>query len=181
MIYNDIQYTKTRSFAKFNIMISKNLAKAINEQINAEMWSAYLYLSMSQDAHSKGFLGASHWFKLQFAEEQEHAEKFIEYLHSQCERVILTPIAAVETKWDSVLDAFKDTLEHEKKVTAMINNLCKIADEDNDVAAQNMLAWFIDEQIEEEANARAIIHKLNFMEGDKVGLYTIDKELGSRE
>ncbi len=161
-------------------MISKKLAKAINDQINAEMWSAYLYLSMSQDAFNKGYMGASHWFKHQFAEEQEHAEKFIDYLHSQDAKVVLAPIAKVQTEWKSILDIFTETLEHEQKVTAMINNLCEIAEADNDRAAQNMLAWFIDEQIEEEGNVRTIIAKLKFMEGDKNGLYNIDKELAGR-
>ena len=161
-------------------MISKNLSEAINAQINAEMWSAYLYLSMAQYAFSQGSMGASKWFTKQFAEEQEHAAKFISYLHSQGENVILKPIAAVPTEWKSILDAFESTLKHEKAVTAMINNLMDMAAKDNDYAAQNMLAWFIDEQIEEENNAQAIICKLKFMENDKVGLYTIDKELGSR-
>lgn len=161
-------------------MISTRLAKALNEQINAEMWSAYLYLSMSQDAFSKGFIGASSWFRHQFAEEQGHAAKIIDYLHSQGEKVVLKPIAAVETEWPSVLDAFKDTLKHEQEVTSMINKLCDIAGEDNDYASQNFLAWFVDEQVEEEESARTIIAKLSFMDGDKLGLYNIDAELGRR-
>ncbi|MCE2615510.1 MAG: ferritin [Phocaeicola sp.] len=162
-------------------MISNKLLKAINAQINAEMWSAYLYLSMAQYAYTKGFVGASNWFTKQFAEEQGHAMKFISYLRSQNERAILDPIASVPAEWNSVLDAFKDTLKHEIKVTEMINNLVDIASKDNDYAAQNMLAWFIDEQIEEEKSVQVIIEKLSFMEGDKVGLYMIDKELGTRE
>ena len=121
-------------------MISKKLAKAINDQINAEMWSAYLYLSMSQDIYAKGFKGIAHWYKVQFLEEQAHAAIMINYLHSQGERVILAPIAKVQTEWKSVLATFEDTLKHEQKVTALINNLCDIADEDKDRAAQNFLA-----------------------------------------
>ena len=162
-------------------MISKKLAKAINEQINAEMWSAYLYLSMSQDIYAKGFKGIAHWYKVQFLEEQAHAAIMINYLHSQDERVILAPIAKVQTTWKTVLAAFEDTLEHEKKVTAMINNLCDIADEDKDRAAANFLAWFIDEQVEEEENARDLIAQCKMIDGNMGGMMMLDKELGARQ
>ena len=161
-------------------MISKKLANAINEQINAELWSAYLYLSMSQDMYNKGFKGIANWFKIQFQEEQAHAEIFINYLHSQDEKVILAPIAAVDTQWDSALAAYQQTLEHEKKVTALINNLCHIADDDKDFASQNFLAWFIDEQVEEEANARELIYQCKMLEGNNYGMYMLDKELAAR-
>ena len=162
-------------------MISKKLAKAINDQINAEMWSAYLYLSMSQDIYAKGFKGIAHWYKVQFLEEQAHAVIMINYLHSQDERVILAPIAKVQTTWKTVLAAFEDTLEHEKKVTAMINNLCDIADEDKDRAAANFLAWFIDEQVEEEENARDLIAQCKMIDGNMGGMMMLDKELGARQ
>jgi ferritin len=162
-------------------MISKKLAKAINDQINAEMWSAYLYLSMSQDIYAKGFHGIAHWYKVQFLEEQAHAAIMINYLHSQDAKVVLAPIAKVQTEWKSVLAAFEDTLEHEKKVTAMINNLCDIADEDKDRAAANFLAWFIDEQVEEEENARDLVRQATMI-GDHIGgMIMLDKELGARE
>ena len=167
--------------AKFNTMISKKLAKAINDQINAEMWSAYLYLSMSQDIYAKGYKGIAHWYKVQFLEEQAHAAIMINYMHSQDAKVILAPIAKVQTEWKSVLAAFEDTLEHEKKVTAMINNLCDIADEDKDRAAANFLAWFIDEQVEEEENARDLVRQATMI-GDHIGgMIMLDKELGARE
>ena len=118
-------------------MISERLTEAINQQINAEMWSAYLYLSMSQDLYKKGFKGIAHWYKVQFLEEQAHAAIFINYLHSQDAKVILAPIAEVQTEWDSVLAIFEDTWAHEKRVTAMINNLCDIAEDEHDRAAQN--------------------------------------------
>lgn len=162
-------------------MISKKLAKAINEQINAEMWSAYLYLSMSQDVYAKGYKGIANWFKVQFHEEQAHAAIMINYLHSQNERVILAPIAKVQTEWKSVLAAFEDTLKHEQKVTAMINNLCDIADDDKDRASQNFLAWFIDEQVEEEENARDLIAQCKMVEKHIGGMIMLDKELAERE
>ena len=169
------------SALKLNTMISKKLAKAINDQINAEMWSAYLYLSMSQDIYAKGFHGIAHWYKVQFLEEQAHAAIMINYLHAQDEKVVLAPIAKVQTSWKSVLATFEDTLAHEKKVTAMINNLCDIADEDKDRAAANFLAWFIDEQVEEEENARDLVRQAKMI-GDHIGgMIMLDKELGARE
>ena len=162
-------------------MISERLTEAINQQINAEMWSAYLYLSMSQDLYKKGFKGIAHWYKVQFLEEQAHAAIFINYLHSQDAKVILAPIAEVETEWDSVLAAFEDTWAHEKRVTAMINNLCDIAEDDHDRAAQNMLAWFIDEQIEEEENDRELIFKAKMAENHGAAMMVLDNELGKRE
>jgi len=162
-------------------MISKKLAKALNDQINAEMWSAYLYLSMSQDIYAKGFKGIAHWFKVQFLEEQAHAAIMINYLHSQDERVILAPIAEVQTEWDSVLAAFEDQLAHEKKVTEMINKLCDIADKDKDRAAGNFLAWFIDEQVEEEENARDLVRQAQMIGNHIGGMIMLDKELGARQ
>ena len=162
-------------------MISKKLAKAINDQINAEMWSAYLYLSMSQDIYAKGFHGIAHWYKVQFLEEQAHAAIMINYMHSQDAKVILAPIAKVQTEWKSVLATFEDTLKHEKAVTAMINNLCEFAEADNDRAAQNMLAWFIDEQVEEEENARDLVRQATMIGEHIGGMIMLDKELGARE
>ena len=102
-------------------------------------------------------------------------------MHSQDAKVILAPIAKVQTEWKSVLATFEDTLEHEKKVTAMINNLCDIADEDKDRAAANFLAWFIDEQVEEEENARDLVRQATMI-GDHIGgMIMLDKELGARE
>jgi len=113
-------------------MISKKMQEAINAQINAELWSAYLYLSMSMDAADKGFKGSAHWFVHQFKEEQGHAEKLAGYLQSQNAKVVLAPIAAVQTEWPSVVAMFEDTLAHEQKVTAMIHDLCKLAAAEQD-------------------------------------------------
>ena len=118
-------------------MISQKLHAAVNAQINAELWSAYLYLAMSLDAESKGYKGFANWFYIQFQEEQAHARIFMNYLNSVDAKVELLPIAEVRTSWDSVLDMFKQTLEHEKKVTAMINNIAAIANADKDYAAIN--------------------------------------------
>ena len=161
-------------------MLSKQLHHAINAQINAELWSAYLYLSMSMDAEAKGLKGVANWFYVQYLEEQDHARIFMNYLNSRDVKVILQPIAEVPTEWDSVLAMFKQTLEHEKKVTALINNLAFIANEDRDFASVNRLAWFIDEQVEEEENAREMIAAVEAVEGNKYGMYMLDKELATR-
>ena len=161
-------------------MLSQNLYKAINDQINAELWSAYLYLSMSMDCEAKGYKGIANWFYVQFQEEQAHARIFMNYLNSVDAKVELLPIAEVKTSWDSVLDMFKQTLEHEKKVTGMINNIACIANEDKDYAAINRINWFIDEQVEEEESAREMITTFEAVEGNKYGMYMIDKELATR-
>ena len=161
-------------------MLSSNLYKAINEQINAELWSAYLYLSMSMDCQAKGYNGIANWFYVQFQEEQAHARIFMNYLNSREAKVELLPIAEVRTSWDSVLDMFKQTLEHEKKVTGLINNIAAIANEDRDYASINRITWFIDEQVEEEESAREMIATFEAVEGNKYGMYMLDKELAAR-
>ena len=161
-------------------MLSKQLHEAINAQINAELWSAYLYLAMSLDAENKGYKGVANWFYVQFQEEQDHARIFMNYLNSVDAKVTLLPIAEVPAKWDTVLDMFKQTLEHEKKVTSLINNLAAIANEDRDFASINRMNWFIDEQIEEEESAREMIFNLEAVEDNRYGMYMLDKELATR-
>ena len=161
-------------------MLSTRLYNAINAQINAELWSAYLYLAMSLDAESKGYKGVANWFYVQFQEEQAHARIFMNYLNSRDAKVELLPVEAVPSTWDSVLDMFRQTLEHEKKVTSLINNLAAIANEDRDFASINRLNWFIDEQVEEEESARDMIFTVESVENDKYGMYMLDKELAAR-
>ncbi|MBE6240026.1 MAG: ferritin [Bacteroidales bacterium] len=152
----------------------------MNAQVNAELWSAYLYLAMSLDAEAKGYKGVANWFYIQFQEEQAHARIFMNYLNSRDANVELLPIEAVPSTWESVLEMYKHTLEHEKKVTSMIQNLVAIAKDDKDYASENRLIWFIDEQIEEEESARDMIFNLEAVEGNKYGMYMLDKELASR-
>lgn len=161
-------------------MLSKKLHDAINAQINAELWSAYLYLAMSLDAETKGYKGVANWFYVQFQEEQDHARIFMNYLNSRDAKVTLLPIAEVPSTWDNVLEMFKQTLEHEKKVTSLINNLAHIANEDKDFASINRLVWFIDEQVEEEESARDMIAAVEAVEDNKYGMYMLDKELAAR-
>ncbi len=152
----------------------------MNAQVNAELWSAYLYLAMSLDAEAKGYKGVANWFYVQFQEEQAHARIFMNYMNSRDAKVELMPIGAVPAVWDSVLDMFKQTLEHEKKVTSLINNLAAIANEDRDYASVNRLNWFIDEQVEEEESAREMIGTVAAVEDNKYGMYMLDKELAAR-
>lgn len=161
-------------------MLSQKLHNAINEQINAELWSAYLYLAMSMDAENKGYKGVANWFYVQFQEEQDHARIFMNYLNSRDMKVELKPIAEVPATWDSVLAMYKQTLEHEQKVTSLINNLAAIANEDRDFASINRLVWFIDEQVEEEESAREMITAVEAVEDNKYGMYMLDKELAAR-
>ena len=161
-------------------MLSTRLHVAINAQVNAELWSAYLYLAMSLDAESKGYKGVANWFYVQFQEEQAHARIFMNYLNSREAKVELLPIVAVPSTWDSVLDMFQQTLQHEKKVTSLIQNLMTIAKDDKDYASENRLIWFIDEQVEEEESAREMITTFEAVEGNKYGMYMLDKELAAR-
>ena len=149
-------------------------------RFNAEFWSAYLYLSMSANFAVKGNPGFANWFNIQFKEEQDHAQIFIKYLLSRGGKVALSPIEAVKTEWESPLDAYKDTLEHEKKVTSMINNLYALASAENDYATQSMLKWFIDEQVEEEETAQGLIDSLTMIKDNGFGIYMLDKELSAR-
>jgi ferritin len=161
-------------------MLSEKLYEALNAQINAELWSAYLYLSMSLDAESKGLKGVANWYQVQFKEEQDHARIFMNYVLSRDAKVELKAIDEVNTVWDSPLAMFRATLEHERVVTSMINNLASIAASDGDFATSNMLVWFINEQVEEEQNARDMIAAFDAVEGNKFGIYMLDKELATR-
>ncbi|MCF8358661.1 MAG: ferritin [Prolixibacteraceae bacterium] len=161
-------------------MLKEKIEKALNEQINKELYSAYLYLSMSAYAETLGMPGTANWMKIQAQEELSHANKFFDYVHERDGKVTLMPIDAVPNEFGSVKQMFDKVLEHEQYITASINNLVDIAIEINDHASRSMLMWFVDEQVEEEASAQAIIDQLNMVEGKGHGLFMIDKELGSR-
>ena len=161
-------------------MISKKCAKAINAQINREFFSAFLYLAMANDAMSKGFQGTANWFNVQFKEEQEHALKFSKYLQDQGEKVELVALEGPKTEWPDVLAMFKDALVHEKKVTAWISEIAVLAVADKDFATQNMLQWFINEQVEEESNCNDAIWMLEMSGGSKGALFMADRQLRKR-
>lgn len=161
-------------------MLSKKLEKALNDQINAEFWSAYLYLSMSAHFSNEGLPGVANWFSIQFKEEQDHALKFMNYVISKGNKVELRPIEKVTTKWANVLAAFQDTLKHERVVTQLINDLVSLAREEKDFATENMLQWFVKEQVEEEETAQGMIDAFKLIGDNGMGIYMMDKELATR-
>lgn len=161
-------------------MLTPKIQDALNAQVNAELWSAYLYLSMGMHFEAEGLPGVANWFKIQFQEEQAHATIFMNYINQRGGRVELKAIDGVPTSWASPVEAFKDTLAHEQKVTALINALYKAAEEEADYATRDRLAWFISEQVEEENTARELIDKLKMIGDNGMGLYMINTELAAR-
>lgn len=162
-------------------MITKKMNDALNEQINAELWSAYLYLSMSLDAQSKALKGVANWFYVQWLEEQDHARIFQEYICDQDGKVTLKPISGVPDGWTSPLEMFKAALEHERKVTRLIGELVQLAWGEKDLATLSRLQWFVDEQVEEEKNVREMIDAFVSAAESSFALYELDKELERRE
>ncbi len=161
-------------------MISKTMEDAINKQINEEMYSAYLYLSMSAYFESANLKGFANWMYVQYQEEVEHAMKFYDHLKDRGGKLKLYTIEEPPNTWESPLDAFKATLKHEQHITKCINDLVDLAEEEKDRATYNMLQWFIDEQVEEEANDEEIIAQLEMVEGSKHGILMLDRELAKR-
>ena len=162
-------------------MISKEMQNAINEQINAELWSAYLYLSMAMDAEAKAFRGIANWFFVQWLEEQDHARIFQNYMNARGAKVVLMPISSVPQEWKSPLDMFKETLAHEEDVTSMIDNLVKLAMDENDFATLSRLQWFVDEQVEEEDETSRKVDDFERAGKDFSVLHELDEELGKRQ
>lgn len=161
-------------------MLSKRMEEALNEQINAEIWSAYLYLSMSAYFEADNLPGFANWMKIQWQEELTHATKFFDYVHERGGKVVLKPIAAVKTDWKDAIEAFEETFGHEKHVSSLINNLVNIAVEEKDHATNNMLQWFVAEQVEEEAAAEEILNHLKRIDGFGHGIIMLDRELKQR-
>lgn len=161
-------------------MLSKNFEAALNDQIKHELFSAYLYLSMSAWAESKNLPGSARWLKAQAQEEQAHALKFFEYVHDRGNVVTLQAITQPPAVFTSLLDLFEQVLAHEQKVTALIHQLYQTALKENDYASQVMLQWFITEQVEEEKNATAIVEQLRLVGSQPQGLFMIDSRLGAR-
>jgi len=161
-------------------MISEKLALALNDQINAEMYSAYLYLSMSASEERAALKGAANWLYVQAREEMAHAIHMYQYLLDRGESVVLTAIDAPPAVFDDTKDVFEKVLEHEYKVTARINNIATIAMQENDHACYQFIMWYVNEQVEEESNAQDIIDRLKLV-GDNTGqLLTLDNELAVR-
>jgi ferritin len=161
-------------------MINKRMQDAINEQIKFEIYSANLYLSMSAYIEGKNLKGIAHWLRVQYEEETFHALKLYDYLKNREGQVIIQSIDAPPSEFGTPLETFKKVLEHEQHVTAAINNLYKVAIEENDIAAQIFLQWYVNEQMEEEANASDVIGKMKLIGDRGVDLLYLDTELATR-
>ena len=161
-------------------MIDKEIEEAINKQINEEMYSSYLYLSMSAYFENIGLRGFANWMYVQYQEEKDHAMKFYRYLIERGGRVKLYQIKEPPHEWNSPLHAFEETLKHEKHITECINELVDLAENKKDRATFNLLQWYVDEQVEEEANDEEIIQALKMIGDHGQGLLMLDRELASR-
>ncbi len=161
-------------------MMSKKMAEAINEQINAEFYSAFLYLSMATKLEDLTFSGFAKWMRVQYEEEVFHAMKFLDHMVERGERVVLKEIAAPETEWDGPLAMWDAAYKHELLVTGLINNLMRIAVEEDDFASQQFLQWYVGEQVEEEDNTSTIRDKIKMVREMPGGLFMLDKELATR-
>jgi ferritin len=160
--------------------INANVQSALNKQVNAEFWSAYMYLSMSAWFEEQGLKGFANWMRIQFQEETTHALKIFDYITERQGTVTLGPIAAVPTSWSGILEVFEETYQHELKVTEYIYLCLEVAEKEKDRATMSMLQWFVDEQIEEEANVDEIISQLKLIGKDGQAIYHLDKELATR-
>ena len=161
-------------------MINEKMEKAFNDQINAELYSEYLYLSMKAYFETLNLKGFVNWMNVQVQEEHAHAMGMFDYVNSRGGRVILKAIEAPETNWDSPLAVFEHILRHEEHVTSLINGLADVADEVKDRAALNFLNWYIKEQVEEEDNVGNVLATLRLIGNDSHGLFALDKELATR-
>lgn len=162
-------------------MIKDSLEKAINNQINEEFYSAYIYLSMAAEFGDRDLKGFENWMREQAKEEVEHAMRLFDYLEERGGKVDLEEIDKPKTDWNSPLEAFEDAYKHEKYITRKINDLVDLAEEENDRATVNMLQWFIEEQVEEEDSVSAIVEKLKMAGDNTSSLLMLDSELGNRE
>jgi len=161
-------------------MIGKAMQDATNEQINKELFSSYLYLSMVAHFESKNLAGFAHWMRIQEAEEREHAMKFYEFIIERGGQVVLKAIEAPATEWNSNLELFREVATHEARVTASINALYELALAEKDYPAQVMLQWFINEQVEEEKNAAEIVANLELIEERGTAVLMLDHRLAKR-
>lgn len=161
-------------------MLKKPIEIALNKQINAEFHSAYLYLSMSSYFQSIGMAGCANWMKVQYQEELAHATHFFDYVLERGGRVELAPIGEVEVNFKNVMHVFETTLNHEINVTGLINSLMDIAIKESDHATKSFLQWFVDEQVEEEANVEQVLNNLKLINGEGQGLLMMDREMQAR-
>ena len=161
-------------------MINERMNAALNEQVNAELYSAYLYLSMQAYFQKMNLKGFVNWMNVQVQEEMAHARGLYDYIQERGGEIVLEAIAKPDLKWNSPLQVFEDVLKHEQLVTSKINNLADIADETKDRAAGLFLQWYIKEQVEEEASVSDVLDTLRMIKDDKHALLLLDRELAAR-
>ena len=161
-------------------MLSEKMQKTLNNQVNAEMYSSYLYLSMSAYFHSVSLGGFANWMRIQAQEELVHAIKIFDYINERGGRATLGAIDEPIAGWESAVAAFENVYAHEQKVTELINDLVTLATELNDHATVSFLQWFVNEQVEEEASADDVLQKLKLIGDSGQGVYLMDREMGTR-
>jgi ferritin len=161
-------------------MMSKKMEKALNEQINAEAYSAYLYLAMAAYFEAENLPGLASWMRIQTQEETAHALKFFDFVNERRGRVVLKGIDQPQKEWKSPLAAFEAAFEHEQLVTGRINDLVNLAVEEKDHATGAFLQWFVNEQVEEETSVDRIVQMLKMAEKAPGAMFMIDRELGQR-
>lgn len=161
-------------------MISKTMQDALNAQINAEQYSAQLYLAMSAHCEGKSFKGFANWLKVQASEETAHAAKLIDFLLDRGGKLELQPIAAPPTEFGAIIQVFEQTLAHEKGITAKINALFELARNEKDYASEITLQWYVTEQVEEEASVGQIVDHLRAVGDQGGGIWYLDSKMGKR-
>lgn len=161
-------------------MLSEKIEAALNQQINEELYSAYIYLAMAAYFHDQNLDGFANWMRIQNQEETLHAMKFYDYIFERNGRVKLLPLNGPPAEWESPLDAFQGSYEHEQKISGLINNLVTLALQESDHATWQFLQWFVSEQVEEEANADRVIQSLKLVGDNPTGLFMLDRELAQR-
>jgi len=161
-------------------MLDEKMQTALNKQMNAELYSSYLYLSMSAYFQSISLPGFANWLRIQAQEELVHAMKFYDFINERGGRVMLQPVEGPPTEWSSPLDVFENTYKHEQKVTSLINDLVNLAVKEGDHATNIFLQWFVTEQVEEESSADEVVQKLKLMGDAKGGLFMLDREMAQR-
>ena len=160
--------------------MDKTIEQAFNEHLNAEFFSEYLYLSMANWLAAKNLDGMVHWMRLQVDEERGHAIRFIDFMHERDGRVVLQQIDQPKTEWESPLEIFRDAYEHERLITSKINALVDLAIKQNDHATVAFLQWFVNEQVEEEANTSTIVTRLELIGDQGMGILMMDQQLAQR-
>jgi ferritin len=161
-------------------MLSAKTQEAFNRQINAELFSSYLYLSMAAYFESEDLKGMAHWMRIQSQEETAHALRFFDFINNRGGRVTLNALESPQVEWKSPLEAFENAYLHEQKISGMIGDLMNLVSVERDGAGHDFLEWFCREQVEEEAAAQLIVSQLKRVGDSGVGLYLVDQELGKR-